>query len=125
MKKLVFILSFIFLFSNNLFAQNEELIEGGIVKYDHHTHIVGIYKTPQDAINIFNDRSKHFSLTYKKIKNVLFYCQDQRTEINIFVKKNRENIYCFVMIEGNKVIYASEIPEDDCSIVKKFVTTQL
>ncbi|MEE1476566.1 hypothetical protein [Fusobacterium sp.] len=121
MKKLVFILSFIFLFSNNLFAQNEELIEGGIVKYDHHTHIVGIYKTPQDAINIFNDRSKHFSLTYKKIKNVLFYCQDQRTEINIFVKKNRENIYCFVMIEGNKVIYASEIPEDDCSIVKKFL----
>lgn len=122
MKKLVFILSFIFLFSNNLFAQNEELIEGGIVKYDHHTHIVGIYKTPQDAINIFNDRSKHFSLTYKKIKNVLFYCQDQRTEINIFVKKNREDIYCFVMIEGNKVIYASEIPEDDCSIVKKFLT---
>ena len=122
MKKLVFILSFIFLFSNNLFAQNEELIEGGIVKYDHHTHIVGIYKTPQDAINIFNDRSKHFSLTYKKIKNVLFYCQDQRTEINIFVKKNREDIYCFVMIEGNKIIYASEIPEDDCSIVKKFLT---
>lgn len=121
MKKLVFILSFIFLFSNNLFAQNEELIEGGIVKYDHHTHIVGIYKTPQDAINIFNDRSKHFSLTYKKIKNVLFYCQDQKTEINIFVKKNREDIYCFVMIEGNKVIYASEIPEDDCSIVKKFL----
>lgn len=121
MKKLVFILSFIFLFSNNLFAQNEELIEGGIVKYDHHTHIVGIYKTPQDAINIFNDRSKHFSLTYKKIKNVLFYCQDQRTEINIFVKKNREDIYCFIMIEGNKVIYASEIPEDDCSIVKKFL----
>ncbi len=121
MKKLVFILAFIFLFSNNLFAQNEELIEGGIVKYDHHTHIVGIYKTPQDAINIFNDRSKHFSLTYKKIKNVLFYCQDQRTEINIFVKKNREDIYCFVMIEGNKVIYASEIPEDDCSIVKKFL----
>lgn len=121
MKKLVFILSFIFLFSNNLFAQNEELIEGGIVKYDHHTHIVGIYKTPQDAINIFNDRSKHFSLTYKKIKNVLFYCQDQRTEINIFVKKNREDMYCFVMIEGNKVIYASEIPEDDCSIVKKFL----
>lgn len=121
MKKLVFILSFIFLFSNNLFAQNEELIEGGIVKYDHHTHIVGIYKTPQDAINIFNDRSKHFSLTYKKIKNVLFYCQDQRTEINIFVKKNREDMYCFVMIEGNKVIYTSEIPEDDCSIVKKFL----
>lgn len=121
MKKLVFILYFIFLFSNNLFAQNEELIEGGIVKYDHHTHIVGIYKTPQDAINIFNDRSKHFSLTYKKIKNVLFYCQDQRTEINIFVKKNREDIYCFIMIEGNKVIYASEIPEDDCSIVKKFL----
>ena len=122
MKKLVFILSFIFLFSNNIFAKNEELIEGGIVKYDHHTHIVGIYKTPQEATNIFNDRSKHFSSTYKKIKNVLFYCQDQRTEINIFVKKNRENIYCFVMIEGNKVIYASEIPEDDCSIVKKFLT---
>ncbi|WP_294655760.1 hypothetical protein [uncultured Fusobacterium sp.] len=120
MKKLVFILSFIFLFSNNIFAKNEELIEGGIVKYDHHTHIVGIYKTPQEATNIFNDRSKHFSSTYKKIKNVLFYCQDQRTEINIFEKKNRENIYCFVMIEGNKVIYASEIPEDDCSIVKKF-----
>lgn len=121
MKKLVFILSFIFLFSNNIFATNEELIEGGIVKYDHHTHIVGIYKTPQEATNIFNDRSKHFSSTYKKIKNVLFYCQDQRTEINIFVKKNREDIYCFVMIEGNKVIYASEIPEDDCSIVKKFL----
>lgn len=121
MKKLVFILSFIFLFSNNIFAKNEELIEGGIVKYDHHTHIVGIYKTPQEATNIFNDRSKHFSSTYKKIKNVLFYCQDQRTEINIFEKKNRENIYCFVMIEGNKVIYASEIPEDDCSIVKKFL----
>lgn len=121
MKKLVFILSFIFLFSNNIFAKNEELIEGGIVKYDHHIHIVGIYKTPQEATNIFNDRSKHFSSTYKKIKNVLFYCQDQRTEINIFVKKNRENIYCFVMIEGNKVIYASEIPEDDCSIVKKFL----
>lgn len=121
MKKLVFILSFIFLFSNNIFAKNEELIEGGIVKYDHHTHIVGIYKTPQEATNIFNDRSKHFSSTYKKIKNVLFYCQDQRTEINIFVKKNREDIYCFVMIEGNKVIYASEIPEDDCSIVKKFL----
>ena len=121
MKKLVFILSFIFLFSNNIFAKNEELIEGGIVKYDHHTNIVGIYKTPQEATNIFNDRSKHFSSTYKKIKNVLFYCQDQRTEINIFVKKNREDIYCFVMIEGNKVIYASEIPEDDCSIVKKFL----
>ncbi|MDY3058821.1 MAG: hypothetical protein SOR11_02295 [Fusobacterium sp.] len=121
MKKLVFILSFIFLFSNNIFAKNEELIEGGIVKYDHHTHIVGIYKTPQEATNIFNDRSKHFSSTYKKIKNVLFYCQDQRTEINIFVKKNREDMYCFVMIEGNKVIYASEIPEDDCSIVKKFL----
>lgn len=121
MKKLVFILSFIFLFSNNIFAKNEELIEGGIVKYDHHTHIVGIYKTPQEATNIFNDRSKHFSSTYKKIKNVLFYCQDQRTEINIFEKKNREDIYCFVMIEGNKVIYASEIPEDDCSIVKKFL----
>ena len=121
MKKLVFILSFIFLFSNNIFAKNEELIEGGIVKYDHHTHIVGIYKTPQEVTNIFNDRSKHFSSTYKKIKNVLFYFQDQRTEINIFVKKNREDMYCFVMIEGNKVIYASEIPEDDCSIVKKFL----
>ena len=41
---------------------------------------------------------------------------------SIFLKKkNREDIYCFVMIEGNKVIYASEIPEDDCSIVKKFL----
>lgn len=121
MKKSVIILSFIFLFSNNIFAENEELVEGGIVKYDHHTHIVGIYKTPQEATNIFNDRSKHFLLTYKKIKNVLFYCQNQKTEINIFVKKNREDIYCFVMIEGNKVIYASEIPESDCSIIKKFL----
>lgn len=121
MKKLAFILAFIFLFSNNIFAKNEELVEGGIVKYDHHTHIVGIYKTSQEATNIFNDRSKHFLLTYKKIKNILFYYQDQKTEINIFIKKNREDIYCFVMIEGNKVIYASEIPEDDCSIVKKFL----
>lgn len=121
MKNLIIILSIFFLFSFNIFAENEELIEGGIVKYDHHTHIVGIYKTPQEATNIFNQRSEHFSSTYKKIKNILFYCQDQKTEVNIFVKKNRENIYCFVMIEGNKVIYASEIPENDCSIIKKFL----
>lgn len=121
MKKIIIILPLIFSFYCNIFAENEELIEGGIVKYDHHTHIVGIYKTPQEAANIFNNRSKHFLLTYKKVKNILFYCQDQKTEVNIFVKKNREDIYCFVMIEGNKVIYASEIPEDDCSIVKKFL----
>ncbi|WP_308575992.1 hypothetical protein [uncultured Fusobacterium sp.] len=121
MKKTIIILSLIFSFSSNIFAENEELIEGGIVKYDHHTHIVGIYKTPQEAKNIFNNRSEHFLSTYKKIKNVLFYCQDQKTEVNIFVKKNKEDIYCFVMMEGNKIIYASEIPEDDCPIIKKFL----
>ena len=60
-------------------------------------------------------------LALEKIKNVLFYCQDQKTEVNIFVKKNKEDIYCFVMMEGNKIIYASEIPEDDCPIIKKFL----
>lgn len=123
MKKLIFFLFICFIsFSFNLFAENEELIEGGIVKYDHHIHIVGIYKTPQEANNIFNQRSEHFSITYKKIKNVLFYCQDQKNEINIFSKKNKSNIYCFVMVEGNKVIYASEIPENDCFVIKKFLT---
>ena len=121
MKKIIIILSLIFSFSSNIFAENEELIEGGIVKYDHHTHIVGIYKTPQEAkiflIIVLNTFYQHI----KKLKMFYFIAKIQKTEVNIFVKKNKEDIYCFVMMEGNKIIYASEIPEDDCPIIKKFL----
>lgn len=105
----------------SIYAENEELVEGGIVRYDRHMHIVGIYHNNEEAGQIYRDRSDHFLLNYDRMETIEFYTEGVKGEISIFRKKKRKDIYCFVMIEGTKVIYASEIPQGDCAIIKKFL----
>ncbi|MDU1911484.1 hypothetical protein [Fusobacterium sp.] len=119
MKKII--LLFILMINFSIFAENQEIIEGGIVKYDNHSHVVGLFASKEEAIQIFEARVEYFAKEYKIIISEEFLDENGKGKIAILFHKENEDIQCFVMLEGNKIIYGNMIPSGDCAIIKKYL----
>lgn len=119
MKKII--LFFIFILNFSIFAEDQVIIEGGIVKYDNHSHVVGIFASKEEAIQIFKGRVEYFSKEYEVVKIEEFLDENGEGKIAILFNKEKKDIQCFVMLEGNKIIYGNMIPAGDCAIIKKYL----
>ncbi|WP_130890852.1 hypothetical protein LIY46_05450 [Fusobacterium varium] len=119
MKKII--LFFIFILNFSIFAENQVIIEGGIVKYDNHSHVVGIFASREEAIQIFKDRVEYFAKEYEIVKSEKFTDENGDGKITILIHKEKKDLQCFVMLEGKKVIYGNMIPAGDCAIIKKYL----
>lgn len=119
MKKII--LFFILALNFSIFAENQEIIEGGIVKYDNHSHVFGIFATREEAIQIFKERVEYFSREYEVVKSKEFFDENGKGEIVILFHREKKDLQCFVMLEGNKIIYGNMIPAGDCAIIKKYI----
>ena len=119
MKKII--LFFILVLNFSGFAENQEIIEGGIVKYDNHSHVVGIFASRDEAVQIFKDRVEYFAKEYEIVKSEEFTDENGEGKITILIHREKKDLQCFVMLEGNKIIYGNMIPEGDCAIIKKYL----
>lgn len=119
MKKII--LFFILMLNFSIFAENQEIIEGGIVKYHNHSHVVGIFASRGEAIQIFKERVEYFSKEYEVVKSEEFLDENGKGKIVILFHKEKKDLQCFVMLEGNKIIYGNMIPPEDCAIIKKYL----
>ena len=119
MKKII--LFFILVLNFSGFAENQEIIEGGIVKYDNHSHVVGIFASRDEAVQIFKDRVEYFAKEYEIVKSEKFTDENGEGKITILIHREKKDLQCFVMLEGNKIIYGNMIPEGDCAIIKKYL----
>lgn len=119
MKKII--LFFILVLNFSGFAENQEIIEGGIVKYDNHSHVVGIFASRDEAVQIFKDRVEYFAKEYEIVKSEKFTDENGEGKITILIHREKKDLQCFVMLKGNKIIYGNMIPEGDCAIIKKYL----
>lgn len=119
MKKII--LFFIFALNFSIFAENQVIIEGGIVKYDNHSHVVGVFASREEAIQIFKDRVEYFAKEYEIVKSEKFTDENGDGKITILIHKEKKDLQCFVMLEGKKIIYGNMIPTGDCAIIKKYL----
>ena len=119
MKKII--LFFILILNFSSFAEEQELIEGGIVKYDNHSHVVGIFASREEAFQIFEARVEYFSKEYEVVKIDKFLDENGEGKIAILFHREKKDLQCFVMLEGNKIIYVNMIPAGDCAIIKKYL----
>ena len=119
MKKII--LFFILVLNFSIFAENQELIEGGIVKYDNHSHVVGIFASRGEALQIFEARVEYFAKEYEVVKIDEFLDENGKGKIAILFHREKKDLQCFVMLEGNKIIYGNMIPAGDCTIIKKYL----
>lgn len=115
------ILFFIFILNFSIFGEDQVIIEGGIVKYDNHSHVVGIFASREEAIQIYEARVEYFSKEYDIVKTEKFLDENGEGKITILFHKEKKNLQCFVMLEGKKIIYGNMIPPEDCAIIKKYL----